>query len=176
MRSATLSRQPLLTPHEASTYLGVPTSTLAVWRSTGRVQLPYVKVGGHVRYRHDDIEVFLTGQYHAGGTESVSKVAAVGPKVTTFVRRSNPLRTAYFERVGKFVCEGCFRVLRDSEAHIATCLDAPISDPHDAHCFCANCHRELMKLTSPMPASPGAPCVPQAVANDMPRRRSGQLR
>jgi excisionase family DNA binding protein len=55
---------PLLTANEASEFLRVPVSTLAVWRSTGRVALPYVKVGGHVRYRREDIEHYLSGADH----------------------------------------------------------------------------------------------------------------
>ncbi|MGE4053099.1 MAG: helix-turn-helix domain-containing protein [Piscinibacter sp.] len=49
----------LLTPRQAADLLQVPTSTLAVWRSTGRVQLPYLKLGRHVRYRRDDVERWL---------------------------------------------------------------------------------------------------------------------
>lgn len=49
--------------------LGVPTSTLAVWRSTGRVQLPYIKVGGHVRYKPEDIEAFLRDRWAMAGSK-----------------------------------------------------------------------------------------------------------
>jgi len=50
-----------LTPREAARYLNVPEATLSVWRSTNRVRLPYVKLGGrHVRYRRKDLEAFIT--------------------------------------------------------------------------------------------------------------------
>ena len=49
----------LLTPAEASRLLHVPETTLAAWRSTGRVQLAYVKVGRAVRYAPADIERFI---------------------------------------------------------------------------------------------------------------------
>jgi hypothetical protein len=39
--------------------LGVKATTLAVWRSTGRYNLPYIKVGRLVRYRVSDIAEFL---------------------------------------------------------------------------------------------------------------------
>ncbi len=39
--------------------LMVRTDTLAVWRSTKRYDLPYVKVGRLVRYKLTDIEAFL---------------------------------------------------------------------------------------------------------------------
>lgn len=44
---------------QAAAALGVKTSTLAVWRSTGRYNLPYRKVGRLVRYRLTDLAEFL---------------------------------------------------------------------------------------------------------------------
>ena len=41
----------LINDAEAAEYLDTTTSTLAVWRCTGRYDLPYVKVGRNVRYR-----------------------------------------------------------------------------------------------------------------------------
>lgn len=49
----------LLTPDEVSTMLRVPTTTLAVWRSTGRVQLTYTHIGRAVRYPRDAVEAFI---------------------------------------------------------------------------------------------------------------------
>ena len=49
----------LLTPDEVANNLGVTTHTLAVWRSTGRYNLPYVKSGRLVRYREDDVQAFI---------------------------------------------------------------------------------------------------------------------
>lgn len=49
-----------MTPRQAAAFLQVPVSTLSVWRSTGRVALAYVKVGGHVRYRPDDLDRFVS--------------------------------------------------------------------------------------------------------------------
>lgn len=48
-----------ITDKETSIILGVKISTLAVWRSTGRYNLPYVKVGRLVRYRIRDLAIFL---------------------------------------------------------------------------------------------------------------------
>lgn len=59
MDSSTPPLPALLTPEQAASYLQVPASTLSVWRSTGRVALPYLKLGGHVRYRREDIERYL---------------------------------------------------------------------------------------------------------------------
>jgi hypothetical protein len=39
--------------------LGVKATTLAVWRSTGRYNLPFIKSGRLVRYRVKDIAEFL---------------------------------------------------------------------------------------------------------------------
>ncbi len=49
----------LLTPKETSQLIGVGNDTLAVWRSTKRYNLPYIKVGRLVRYRLSDVEAFL---------------------------------------------------------------------------------------------------------------------
>ena len=49
----------LIVPRSASEILGVTIETLAVWRSTGRYDLPYVKVGRKVMYRLEDIQSFI---------------------------------------------------------------------------------------------------------------------
>lgn len=55
-------QQKLLTPDEVSNLLGVKKHTLAVWRSSGRYNLPFIKAGRLVRYRQSDIERFLDNQ------------------------------------------------------------------------------------------------------------------
>jgi predicted site-specific integrase-resolvase len=45
-----------LTPRQVSCLLQIPTTTLAVWRCTGRVRLAYVKVGRAVRYLRADVD------------------------------------------------------------------------------------------------------------------------
>ena len=49
----------LLTSEQAATFLQLHPNTLANWRSSRRVELPYVKVGGAVRYREADLLEFL---------------------------------------------------------------------------------------------------------------------
>ena len=49
-----------MTTEEAAAYLAVKPATLQVWRSTNRRKLPYVKVGGNVRYRRQDLDQFIT--------------------------------------------------------------------------------------------------------------------
>lgn len=56
----------LVDPSKAAERLGTTPSTLAVWRSTGRQKLPYVKVGGLVRYRVEDLDAFITKHLVAG--------------------------------------------------------------------------------------------------------------
>lgn len=48
----------LLSSEEAGKELGVEASTLAIWRCTGRYQLPFVKIGRLVKYRMGDIREF----------------------------------------------------------------------------------------------------------------------
>ena len=54
----------LMTPIEVSKLLRVPLSTLAVWRCTQRVSLPFVKVGHAVRYVRADIDRMIQGRHH----------------------------------------------------------------------------------------------------------------
>jgi len=57
-RPAESPRQ-LLRPREAADVLDVKVQTLALWRTTKRYALPYVKVGRNVRYRRSDLDAFL---------------------------------------------------------------------------------------------------------------------
>jgi excisionase family DNA binding protein len=51
--------QTLLTRKQAAEYLGCKESTLAIWTSTKRYPLPYVKIGKNVRYRLSDVMDFI---------------------------------------------------------------------------------------------------------------------
>jgi len=53
-----------LTPTQLSDLIQVPVATLAVWRCTNRVVLPFAKIGGHVRYRRADIDRFIAANMH----------------------------------------------------------------------------------------------------------------
>jgi len=63
----------LLSPEQAGAYLGVRPATLAIWRSTDRYGLPYLKIGRLVRYKLGDLRHWLesrsrlhTGQPNGG--------------------------------------------------------------------------------------------------------------
>ena len=49
----------LLNGHEAAAFLGITYHTLAVWKSTKRHNVPYVKIGRLVKYRRTDLERFI---------------------------------------------------------------------------------------------------------------------
>ncbi len=49
----------LVGPEEAAKILGISPGTLSVWRTTGRYNLPFVKVGQRVKYRLDDLQAFI---------------------------------------------------------------------------------------------------------------------
>ncbi|MBC2904934.1 helix-turn-helix transcriptional regulator [Streptomyces cupreus] len=53
-----MANNPLGTPDEVSTFLGVPTTTLAQWRYLHRGPRS-IKVGRHIRYRWADVERWL---------------------------------------------------------------------------------------------------------------------
>lgn len=52
----------LLTTDEAAQVLRVHPVTLAAWRSTGKHELPFVRLGKAVRYRREDIDAWLRGR------------------------------------------------------------------------------------------------------------------
>lgn len=54
-----IQRDPLNTPKQAAAQLGNNTGTLANWRASKKMDLPYVKVGKLVRYRQSDIDAFI---------------------------------------------------------------------------------------------------------------------
>lgn len=54
----------LMTPNEAADFLGIDAQTLNNWRTTQRVQVPFLKVGRLVRYRRQDLETYLTKNTH----------------------------------------------------------------------------------------------------------------
>jgi len=56
--ATTVERPRLLGIPELSAYLGVPVSTLYVWRTHGEGPRG-IKVGRHVRYRPEDVEQWL---------------------------------------------------------------------------------------------------------------------
>lgn len=49
----------LLSRREAALYLGVAEKTLAIWKCTGRVQLPFVKIGRFIKYKKSDLDAFI---------------------------------------------------------------------------------------------------------------------
>ena len=57
----------LLDDHAAAAMLTVSPGTLSVWRSTGRYNLPFVKVGRKVRYRRADLEAWLASRVRETG-------------------------------------------------------------------------------------------------------------
>lgn len=56
--------QILLTKEQVSEILGISVGTLAVWRTTKRYNLPYVKTGRLVRYREQDVQAFINSRLH----------------------------------------------------------------------------------------------------------------
>ncbi len=60
------SADPLFNPIAAAEYLGVSADTLAVWRCTGRYNIPFIKVGRLVKYRKSALDAFLDRRTHGG--------------------------------------------------------------------------------------------------------------
>lgn len=62
----------LLSRREAAEYLGVSEQTLAIWRCSGRYQLPVIKVGRLAKYRRRDLESFLSSRTQSFESDSKS--------------------------------------------------------------------------------------------------------
>lgn len=58
----------LLTREQAATYLGVSPRTLAVWKSTGRYNLPVVKIGNRAKYRVTDLDALISRRTVGGNS------------------------------------------------------------------------------------------------------------
>ncbi len=57
----------LLDEKQTAEFLGVAPGTLSVWRSAGRYNIPFIKVGHLVRYRRADLETWLESRTRANG-------------------------------------------------------------------------------------------------------------
>jgi excisionase family DNA binding protein len=57
----------LIDSQETAEILGISKSALEVWRTTGRYQLPFIKVGRNVRYRRSDVLQWLDSRTRASG-------------------------------------------------------------------------------------------------------------
>ena len=53
---------PVVGTDGAAHHLGIAPATLETWRSTGRVKIPFIRVGRCVRYRIADLDRFLESQ------------------------------------------------------------------------------------------------------------------
>lgn len=49
----------LMTRQEAAAYMGVSVWTLSAWASTGRVKLPFYRVGRRAMYKLSDVLAFI---------------------------------------------------------------------------------------------------------------------
>ena len=70
MLVAVSSDDRLLTRKEAAEFLGLAPQTLAVWASTRRYDLPYIRVGRAVRYRFSALSAFLERNTFGHGVEA----------------------------------------------------------------------------------------------------------
>ena len=71
---------PLLSRKEAAHLLGVKVTTLEVWASTRRYNLPFVKVGRLVKYRLSDLQAFV--EEHMRSVSNEVSLAAQPPGQT----------------------------------------------------------------------------------------------
>lgn len=65
----------LMTPEQVANALLLSLRTLAAWRSSGRNPLPYLKIGGRVRYRRSDVDAWLGSQARTSTASTVKGAA-----------------------------------------------------------------------------------------------------
>lgn len=61
---------PTLGTKDAAEFLGVKDQTLAKWRCTKEVCIPFIRVGRTIRYRISDLERFLESNTVDAGTSA----------------------------------------------------------------------------------------------------------
>ncbi|AOJ87150.1 hypothetical protein WS87_10930 [Burkholderia sp. MSMB0856] len=52
----------VLTTDQAAVYLGIAPRTLEQWRSNRHQRIPFVKIGGRVRYRLKDLDAWIASR------------------------------------------------------------------------------------------------------------------
>jgi excisionase family DNA binding protein len=57
-----IESQELLSRAEAAAYLGVSKMTLEDWACSGRVNLPFIKIGGRAKYRKSDLDRWISAR------------------------------------------------------------------------------------------------------------------
>ena len=67
LRASIESSAELLDPEAAAALLDVSPGTLSVWRSTGRYNLPFLKIGRKVRYRRSVLEAWMQSRTRESG-------------------------------------------------------------------------------------------------------------
>jgi excisionase family DNA binding protein len=66
-----------LSTQEVAKYLNLSPNTLAEWRSTGKVKIPYLKIGKIVRYSLTDVNKFLENNRLASTLDKVIDPSSV---------------------------------------------------------------------------------------------------
>ena len=64
--SAATPKAILISRPQAAEYLGIRAQTLAVWATTGRYNLPFVRIGRSVRYKKSDLDAFIAARTVGG--------------------------------------------------------------------------------------------------------------
>ena len=62
-----ITAKDLLDDISAAAVLEITPGTLAVWRCTGRYNLPFIKIGRKVRYRRADLDAWLDTRTRTNG-------------------------------------------------------------------------------------------------------------
>lgn len=66
MRNHSETVSALLTTQEAAARLGLHPTTLRIARSRKSLDLPFIRIGGAIRYRMEDVEAFIARNREGG--------------------------------------------------------------------------------------------------------------
>jgi 1,4-dihydroxy-2-naphthoyl-CoA synthase len=88
-----MSEDELLAPFSTAKLLNVAVGTLAVWRCTGRYDLPFYKVGKSVRYRRADV-IFASASSTFGHPEQTLGIVTLLGGIYRVAERAGRARAA----------------------------------------------------------------------------------
>ena len=106
---------PLLDTPASADFLGVQPHTMAVWRSTGRYDLPYVLVGSLIRYRRSALEAFINRRTRSGHAMSFPPDMAASEPTSATRHKATGLLRIPPGQVRRGACPGA-KTVKDEDA------------------------------------------------------------